>query len=184
MENTAQASIKLSRSRRRSRRRGVYLPQKMAQFATMEAPQLASRPWLADIDSAATPNERALLFWLDAAARFHTDPVRDVMVAIKTVEHPATQPGSQSNPARSTSKRNLVGTESRSHRRQILSWHKRHDRRSQRASHRQQQLRSSCRKPRDQSIRDRQRGLMKLIDAKRKQPIDCSTRCDGRKQRW
>ena len=41
MENTAQASIKLSRSRRRSRRRGVYLPQKMAQFATMEAPHLA-----------------------------------------------------------------------------------------------------------------------------------------------
>ncbi len=93
MENTAQASIKLSRSRRRSRRRGVYLPQKMAQFATMEAPHLASRPWLAELDSAATPNERALLFWLDAAARFHTDPVRDVMVAIKTVEHPATQPG-------------------------------------------------------------------------------------------
>ena len=65
----------------------------MAQFATMEAPHLASRPWLAELDSAATPNERALLFWLDAAARFHTDPVRDVMVAIKTVEHPATQPG-------------------------------------------------------------------------------------------
>jgi hypothetical protein len=93
MRNTAQASIKISRSRRRSRRRGVYLPQKMAQSATMENPQLASRPWLADIDSAATPNERALLFWLDAAARFHTDPVRDVMVAIKTVEYPAAQPG-------------------------------------------------------------------------------------------
>ena len=93
MENTAQASIKISRYRRRTRRRGVYQPQKMAQSATMENPQLATRPWLADIDSAATPNERALLFWLDAAARFHTDPVRDVMVALKTVEHPATQPG-------------------------------------------------------------------------------------------
>ena len=93
MENTAQASIKISRYRRRTRRRGVYQPQKMAQSATMENPQLATRPWLADIDSAAKPNERALLFWLDSAARFHTDPVRDVMVAIKTVEYPAAQPG-------------------------------------------------------------------------------------------
>lgn len=93
MESTAQASVKISRSRRRSRRQRVYQSQKMAQSATMEPPLLASRPWLADLDRAATPNERALLFWLDAAARFHTDPVRDVMVALKTVEHPASQPG-------------------------------------------------------------------------------------------
>lgn len=48
---------------------------------------------VADIDSAATPNERAMLFWLDTAARFHTDPVRDVIVALRTVEQPATRPG-------------------------------------------------------------------------------------------
>jgi hypothetical protein len=48
---------------------------------------------LADIDSAATANERAMLFWLDTAARFHTDPVRDVIVALRTVEQPAPRPG-------------------------------------------------------------------------------------------
>ena len=47
MENTAQASIKISRLPTKKPTAGVYLPRKMAQSATMESPQLATRPgWL------------------------------------------------------------------------------------------------------------------------------------------
>ena len=31
--------------------------------------------------------------WLDTAHAFHTDPVRDVIVALRTVEQPAPRPG-------------------------------------------------------------------------------------------
>lgn len=79
---------------KRTRRKQPASQGKQAQVvASAASPAIQNRPWLADIDSAATPNERAMLFWLDTAARFHTDPVRDVIVALRTVEQPATRPG-------------------------------------------------------------------------------------------
>ena len=91
MEITAQTSAIVSRPRRPQRKRTPPRNNQAQVVATEASPAFTNRPWLADIDSAATPNERALLFWLDTAAHFHTDPVRDVIVALRTVEQPATK---------------------------------------------------------------------------------------------
>lgn len=52
-------------------------------------PARQRRAWLAKVDKAADMNGRALLFWLETAARYHTDPAHDVIVALKTIEGPA-----------------------------------------------------------------------------------------------
>ncbi len=93
MEITAQTTETI-RVPRRPRSKRPVLQGKQAQVVALETnPAVKNRPWLADIDSAATANERAMLFWLDTAARFHTDPVQDVIVALRTVEQPAPRPG-------------------------------------------------------------------------------------------
>jgi hypothetical protein len=41
---------------------------------------------LTRVDAAANRTERAMLFWLETATRYHTDPAHDVVVALKTIE--------------------------------------------------------------------------------------------------
>jgi len=93
MEITAQTTETISVPRRPRSKRPVSQGKQAQVIASEANPAIKNRPWLADIDSAATANERAMLFWLDTAARFHTDPVRDVIVALRSVEQPATRPG-------------------------------------------------------------------------------------------
>lgn len=89
MENAAQTStiVRQKRGMRCNRTlRAEVHPSKAPSAASLAKRRLA---FLAKLDKAAMPDERAMLFWLDTAARYHTDPVRDVIVALKTVEFPA-----------------------------------------------------------------------------------------------
>lgn len=88
MENTAQTAA-ISRRTRGTRCNRTLRAPKQRTATESKAPSRQRRAWLAKLDKAANQNERAMLFWLDTAARYHTDPVRDVIVALKTVEAPA-----------------------------------------------------------------------------------------------
>lgn len=89
MENTAQESAISRRTRGTRCNRTLRAPKQPTATASEAAPRRQRRAWLARLDKAANQNERAMLFWLDTTARYHTDPVRDVLVAFKTVEEPA-----------------------------------------------------------------------------------------------
>lgn len=89
MENTAQESAISRRTRGTRCNRTLRAPHHPTATASKAAPTTQHHAWLAKLDKAANQNERAMLFWLDMAARYHTDPVRDVLVALKTVEGPA-----------------------------------------------------------------------------------------------
>lgn len=87
MDNTAQTPTIPGHGRALQRRRTLPEARQRPPVAHANPPDGHRRAWLAHVDEFATPNERGLLFWLDWAARYHTDPVRDIIVALKTVEH-------------------------------------------------------------------------------------------------
>src|SRR5579883_3406926 len=86
MGTTAQESTITRQSRGTRCNRTIRSARQPRGTASGATPTRQRRAWLAKLDKAANQNERALLFWLDVVTRFHTDPVGNVPVTLKTIE--------------------------------------------------------------------------------------------------
>lgn len=88
MDKTAQTSAIVRRPKGTRCNRTLRSKSKPKAATSAHKPARQRRARLAKVDKAADKNGHALLFWLKTAARYHTDPAHDVIIALKTIEGP------------------------------------------------------------------------------------------------